>query len=168
MNCKKILSVFLVLLILISGSGVPIAVSASEKFGDYTYEILNGTFCKILSYDGNETEIDMPEDLGGYIVQSLSAGLFKNNTLIKSVSLPYTLETVEKEIFLGCSTLESISFEDESGFPSKLTLISNSMFRNCTSLTEISLPDGIVSIGDNAFDCCSSLTKKSDRSHVVL
>ncbi len=100
MKFKRILSLFLVVLIFISGSGIPLEAAVYAKFGDFTYEILNGTFCKITKYEGNESEIDIPEDLGGYIVQSLASGIFKNNTFIKSVSLPYTLETVEKEIFL--------------------------------------------------------------------
>ena len=39
------------------------------------------------------------------------------------------------------------------------TKISNHAFEGCTSLTSISIPDGVTSIGDGAFFGCSSLTK---------
>ena len=56
----------------------------------------------------------MPEELDGYIVQSLGSALFSNNTTLKKISLPYTLETVEGDIFNGCKSLKSISFTDET------------------------------------------------------
>jgi hypothetical protein len=39
-----------------------------------------------------------------------------------------------------------------------VTSIGGSAFRNCTSLTSITIPDGVTSIGDSAFLSCSSLT----------
>lgn len=88
MKIKKILSIFLAVLIILITSWVPLVISAVEVSGEYTFEILNGTYCKITSYSGNETEIDMPEELNGYIVQSLN--------------------TLAKYSFAGCDGLVNI------------------------------------------------------------
>ena len=40
-----------------------------------------------------------------------------------------------------------------------MTSIGNSAFERCSSLTEITIPSSVTSIGDNAFERCTSLTK---------
>ena len=57
--------------------------------------------------------------------------------------------------FEGCTSLTSISI------PDGVTSIGDSAFVGCTSLTSISIPDGVTSIGDFAFYGCSSLTNIS-------
>ena len=42
--------------------------------------------------------------------------------------------------------------------PNSVTSIGNQAFQNCTSLTSITLPDGVTSIGNLAFEYCTSLT----------
>lgn len=44
-----------------------------------------------------------------------------------------------------------------NGYP--VTIIQEEAFRNCTGLTEITIPDGITAIGSCAFESCTSLTK---------
>ena len=54
--------------------------------------------------------------------------------------------------FSGCSSLTSITI------PDGVTGIGFYAFEGCSSLTSITIPDGVTSIGHHAFEGCSSLT----------
>ena len=56
--------------------------------------------------------------------------------------------------FSGCSSLTSVIFEDNSN----LTYIGFNAFRNCSSLTSITIPNSVTSIGLRAFLGCNNLT----------
>src|SRR5690349_14175412 len=43
-----------------------------------------------------------------------------------------------------------------NGFP--VTSIGDAAFQNCTSLTNVTIPDSVTTIGTNAFSYCTSLT----------
>lgn len=153
---KRGLSLILALtLILSSLNGIPITVFAAESTSvdGFTYEALNGTYCTITGYTGTATEVVIPSEIDGYIVQQISSNAFKNNTTIEKVVLPETVESVGSNLFFGCKKLTYI------GFNSKLTNIGSSMFYGCTALNEITLPIGITSIGGSAFYGCTSLTE---------
>lgn len=64
----------------------------------------------------------------------------------------YAVICIGHYAFRNCTSLTSISL------PSTVTSISSSAFWGCTSLTTISLPEGLFSIDDSAFGECSSLT----------
>ena len=59
---------------------------------------------------------------------------------------------IQSSAFLGCSSLTNITI------PEGVTSIGNSAFSDCSSLTNITIPEGVTSIGDNVFYRCSSLT----------
>ena len=54
--------------------------------------------------------------------------------------------------FRNCTTLTSVSL------PSSLTSIGQDAFSDCSGLTSVSLPNNLTSIGYSAFDGCSGLT----------
>ena len=56
--------------------------------------------------------------------------------------------------FVGCRKLEDVIFESGS----KLTVIGGSSFYKCTSLTDITLPEGLNIAYGNAFAGCTSLS----------
>ena len=63
-----------------------------------------------------------------------------------------SVKTVPDSYFRPCSSLTSISI------PEGVTLIGNCAFYECSSLTSINIPESVTSIGNYAFLNCSSLT----------
>ena len=142
-----------VVLILSVFSGVPAEAFASEAVSrdEFTYEVLNGTYCAVTEYTGEEAEVTVPSEIDGYIVQEISSSAFADNTTVEKVMLPETVERIGTNIFKGCTKLTYV------GFGSKMTTISGGMFSGCTSLAEIDIPAGITYIGSDAFSGCTSL-----------
>ena len=59
---------------------------------------------------------------------------------------------IQDQGFRDCTSLTDINL------PDTLTSIGNGIFRDCTSLTGIDLPDALTNIGESAFNGCLSLT----------
>ena len=84
--------------------------------------------------------------------------LYIDNYLIKaktSISGSYAIKEGTRLLadcaFDGCSSLTSVTI------PNSITSIGNGAFRNCSSLTSVTIPNSVMSIGNYAFGGCSSL-----------
>ena len=62
------------------------------------------------------------------------------------------IATIEGKAFSGCTSLTTITI------PSSVTSIGYGAFENCTSLQSITIPNSVTSIWSNAFASCSELT----------
>ena len=58
--------------------------------------------------------------------------------------------TINESAFSGCKKLNTISFSNNS----KLSEINKNAFKECINLINISLPNNLTTIGDNAFENC--------------
>ena len=77
----------------------------------------------------------------------------------KEYSIPESITVVNATSFEGCSTIRSISLGN-------VKTIGDRAFAN-SGLTSLRLPDGILSIGANAFNGCTNLNGKVDLSKNV-
>ena len=68
---------------------------------------------------------------------------------VEKVSVPASAREVAEGAFAGCTWLESVEF----GEGSALERISRDAFRQCRSLGSVVLPEGLVRIEANAFQC---------------
>ena len=89
---------------------------------------------------------------------------FQGCTALETVGIPSTFTTFNSgNMFDGCSALKTIYFTDETPeigtvhLPEAITDIKGLMFSGCSSIEKVIAP-GAVSIGDRAFQNCSSLT----------
>jgi hypothetical protein len=77
------------------------------------------------------------------------------NTVVVTAIVHPTVTVIKDYAFKECTSLTSITI------PHQLTNIGNGAFYGCTSLTFITIPDLVTSIGDHAFSRCRSLTSIS-------
>ena len=74
------------------------------------------------------------------------------NLIIPSVINGHRITSIGWRAFRDCSSLTSITI------PNSVTSIGDYAFAGCSSLTSITIPNSITSIGGGAFEDCSSLT----------
>ena len=88
-------------------------------------------------------------------VTDIGEGACKNDTKLTSVHLNNSLGDLPDEIFMGCSTLASISL------PSHLVTIGEKAFKDCSLLSNFApvktFPNTMTTIGKEAFMNCTSL-----------
>ena len=85
-----------------------------------------------------------------------SAGsTFDNCTSLKNVIFSNGIEKIPDYLFDGSSNLDSLT---SITIPNSVTTIGDSAFSGCTGLTSIAIPDSVTSIGYQAFSYCKGLT----------
>ena len=87
---------------------------------------------------------------------SYSSNEYSGNVVIpKSVtynSTTYSVTSIGRRAFRDCSSLTSVTI------PYSVTSIGNEAFYHCSGLTSVTIPHSVTSIGDLAFYKCSGLT----------
>ena len=113
--------------------------------------ILPNTLTAIKSYALSKTllvSISIPAS-----VETIEEYAFEGCEALTSIEIPASVETIEEDAFLGCSSLKTVTFEKGS----KLKMIQYNTFRDCTSLTTIEIPASVETVEANAFNGCTSL-----------
>lgn len=166
---KKILSVFLSLMLVLSGivlpDGVQIlnlntkSVAAAEQETLWTYEAYEYggvSGIALTGYKGTQTDIYVPNKLTvdgtSYTVLKLGDGIFKDNTAVNSITLADGIKEIGANAFSGATNLVCIVTNED------LEKIGANAFNGCTSFNSIIIYDAVTSIGENAFGGCSALT----------
>ena len=120
----------------------------------------------------------------GIGVTSIGDRAFEDCSALTSVTIPDSVTNLEAVVFSGCSSLTNISvapgnpmFSSVNGFllsksgttlvrglsgnvtiPDGVTSIGLAAFCSCTGLTDVTMPDSVTSIEGGAFSGCSGLT----------
>lgn len=71
---------------------------------------------------------------------------------IKSITIPASISEIGSSAFKDCENLENVIFKSSDENPSQLKSISNHCFANCIKLSNVTLPIGLKTIGDSAFN----------------
>lgn len=162
-----------------------IVIPASVTYEGITYTV--ASINENAFFRSTITSLTLPQS-----IKTIGNAAIKNCTLLTHIELPSSLETIgisafarsgltnitipakvsailyDKNIinsyggvFEGCTALTTAIFEEGS----KLTSLPVNAFAGCSALSSITLPDGLVSIGSNAFGrssgnvYCTALTE---------
>ncbi len=120
--------------------------------GEYKYQSLSDGTIELVSYNGNDENVVIPETIDGKTVTSVHQDVFqyKEETLI-SVSLPDTITHLDSFTFYLCTKLKEVNI------PKNLTVIKYHTFEMCTDLEKIEIPQGVRYIEEDAFAYCHGL-----------
>ena len=116
-------------------ANIPAEVS---EIGNYAFQ--NCSTLSDLTFDESQKPLSL-----GYCV-------FKECANLKEVALPGRIVKVETEIFRNDKNLSKVTIGE--GYSAD---ISDEMFRDCTNLAAIEIPEGVTTIGDASFTGCTRL-----------
>ena len=130
------------------------------------------------SYCNSLSSLTLPSSL-----QSIGYRAFSGCKSLSSLTLPSSLQSIGGGAFTGCTSLRSVicnqfykvigqmllssdgtqviaywGENSEVTIPEGVQSIGDSAFWGCSSLISLTFPSSLQSIGDSAFRCCSSLT----------
>lgn len=109
---------------------------------DTGFQISGGVLTK---YTGEAVDVAVPENVIA-IGPSAFAGL-----MIRSVTLPRSLQKISYLAFAGCTALRELSI------PEGVTAIEQGAFSRCGALEKVTIPKSVSVISDTAFAECASL-----------
>lgn len=113
----------------------------------------NNSGYTLISYNGNEKKVRIPDTYDGEDVTIIADKTFKSNYKIREVILPKNLLEIGNNCFDNCMFLENIDI------PNSVILIGHHAFENCVCFNEIVIPSSVKTICNNAFGICENLKK---------
>ncbi len=129
---------------------------ATESYGDGV---------KITGFSGDSTIIVVPDTIGGKAVLAIGAKAFSGKN-IRAVSLPDSVESIEKGAFAGCDKLSTLRLpfvgdggeNDFLGYIFGASKYEEQSLKVPASLDMVILGDKTAKISDNAFAGCKSIS----------
>ncbi len=112
---KKLLSILLSLLILISAVPFLSLTATAVKYGSTPdglyYKCSDDNTIAITNYLGKATDVVIPETINGAIVVAIEKKAFNSAEHITSISIPKTVTTIGMDAFLSCTSLKAVYIE---------------------------------------------------------
>jgi uncharacterized repeat protein (TIGR02543 family) len=134
----------------------------------------NGVIKGLTTAFANAEYIEIPATIGGVSVTEVGLDAFNGNTKVKELSTPPSLKTISKNAFKGCTNLSKFlltgvvtigvdaftsSGIQKINLPSTFISLSNNAFVNCHSLTEVHFPASFTGTGTGwTFWGCKNLS----------
>lgn len=122
-----------------------------------------------MDWDGALTEIGKEAFKGSGLVELdlsslgaenivLDARAFENCIRLTTVVLPKNLASVSTALFKGDTALKNVTFQKD-GITSKVEVIGEDAFGDCSALQRIIIPESVQKIQARAFEGCEALTE---------
>lgn len=110
-------------------------------------------YASLFKASDNLESIKIPSSISGRKVYSIGEGAFSENENLSRVVVSKGVRNIDDEVFKGCSSLREVKL------PDTIKYIGQSAFEGCDALTKITIGNGVMHISENAFKGCSSLKK---------
>lgn len=152
---KRILGALLALCVLTSL--MPMAAFAAEDPGAvFDYRFVTEDTIEIMGYNGTETDLVIPSQINGYTVVGIGdLDLLGDDTdTVESVVVPDTVKYIETFAYYP-NTAYYVSSLTKVTLPEGLETIGDNAFASAPGLSEINLPSTLKSIGERAFMNCN-------------
>lgn len=169
-----------------------LAVNASEMIDGIYYNLDSNTKTATVVYHFRyyySGDIVIPSSVThdgmDYSVTRIESSAFRGSSDLTSLRIPHSITSIGVGIFENCTSLASINIEEGnsvfdsrdncnaiietasntlivgckgSTIPNGVTSIGKNAFYGCTALTSFNIPNHVVTIGESAFERCSGLT----------
>ncbi len=132
--------------------------SRNENFASVDGVLCSKDKTKLVCWPLGKTPITIPSS-----VTSIGSYAFYNNLNLKKLEIPKQITYIGQYAFAYCRNLESIDFSNAEN----LKTIGSYAFRDCSMLTEITIPNSVNTISTCAFQNCSALKSVSIGSGVT-
>ncbi len=153
--------------------------SEEKEYNDFTYytyfnEENNRTEAVIQGYRGSDSDVVIPNSIDGFVVTAISMYAFSGRSDLASITIPSTIQSIGEDAFLECDGLKKVyvsSIEDwckiDFSYPDANPLRRGAdLYVDNKLVTDVTIPDGVKSIGKYAFYGYSSLKSISFPSSI--
>ncbi len=146
---------------------------------DFEYTVLYDGTAEITHYTGSAETLVIPSEIDGYKVTSIGEYAFEDCDSLTSITIPDSVTSIGYGAFSdteyydnpsnwenGVLYIENYLIDaNNDEIPENYTInegtrvIATSAFSDCDSLTSVTIPNSVTSIGDGAFYGCDNLTE---------
>ena len=135
---------------------------------DFEYSITSNDDIRISKYIGSDSNVIIPAEIDGKVVNRIGVQAFANNNSLVSVEIADSVTYIDENAFKNCKNLKTVALSAnlqrlESGafyncesleavtLPKSLQVIGTEVFYNCTALKQINLPGSVTEFGQYVF-----------------
>lgn len=130
------------------------SIAYESSNADYVYSVTNGEV-EITLYKGPGGVVFIPGSIDGIPVVSVGSAAFLTNphvcNYVTNITIPDSVRIIKTHAFAFGDLLSSVSLGNG------LITVGDNAFENC-ALTDVIIPDSVTSIGKSAFEACMWLT----------
>lgn len=152
---KKITSLILLFILLISISVLPINAVSIYTDGDYSYADVDENNVALYAYNGDSDVLVIPDQFSGRAVSEVYDYAFENNTDLTVIDFSQNkaqLRYIGIKSFAECTGLSG-----DLNLPSSIRQLNIASFQGCTGFTSLVINTGVREIPRQCFNRCSGL-----------